>query len=171
MKDRIYLIPISIFLSMVLIFFLVWPKYQKLTSLKKEILAKESEVQSQKNYFEELKRTSEELKNFEDILSKIDLALPQKTSMPEFLNFIQKSSAQSGLTLKAISSFTITPSEGGKINEIRISLTLGGSYSDFKNYLSVLEKSARLIEVENITFSSEKEGQFTFSLTLKVYSY
>lgn len=170
MKNYPFYIVIFFSLSFFLIIFLIFPKYQNLNSLKKEIFEKEDELSSQEKYFETLRETSEELKKYEDSLSKVDTALPKNPSLPELLNFIQKTSSQSGLSLKGISPAVTSPLEG-EIKETRINFLLVGSYSDFKNFLSILEKSARLIDIENFSFSSPKEGQFNFNLAIKVYSY
>ena len=170
MKNYPFYIVIFFSLSFFLIIFLIFPKYQNLNSLKKEIFEKEDELSSQEKYFETLQETSEELKKYEDSLSKVDTALPQNPSLPELLNFIQKTSSQSGLSLKGISPAVTSPLEG-EIKETRINFLLVGSYPDFKNFLSILEKSARLIDIENFSFSSLKEGPFNFNLAIKVYSY
>jgi len=173
MKNYSFYTLIIFLLSLFLISFLIFPKYQKFNSLKKEILGKEEELSSQEKYFEILQKTSEELKKYEASLSKIDSALPQNPSLPELLNFIQKTSSQSGLSLKEISPASTVPLEKGEIKETRINFLLVGSYPDFKNFLFILEKSARLIAVENIFFAlaKEKEGLFNFNITIKVYSY
>ena len=173
MKNYIFYTTIFFSLSFFLLIFLVFPKYQTLNVLKKEILGKEDEFSSQKKYFETLQDTSEELKKYEASLSKIDAALPKTPSLPELLNFIQKASSQSGLSLKGISPASTVPLEKGEIKETRINFLLVGNYPDFKNFLYILEKSSRLIDVENISFSlpKEKEGPFNFALTIKIYSY
>jgi len=171
MKKYLFYTFISSFFSFSLIFLLVYPRVQNLFFLKKEILEKESDLQSEEEYFQEIEKTSEELKKYQDSLLKIDSALPKKFSLPELLNFLQKVTSQSGLSLKGISSVSATPLLAGKIKENRLNLVLVGNYSDFRNFLSILENSARLIEVENISFSLPKEGQTNFNLTIKVYSY
>jgi len=171
MKNYPFYITIFFLLSFFLIIFLIFPKYQNLNSLKKEIFEKEDELSSQEKYFETLQKTSEELKKYAPSLSKVDAALPKNPSLPELLNFIQKTSAQSGLSLKGISPAATSPLKGGKIKETRMNFVLVGNYPDFKNFLSILEKSARLIDIENFSFSSPKEGPFNFNLTIKVYSY
>jgi len=62
---------------------------------------------------------------------------------------------------------------------MKIQLSLSGFYESFKNFLKKIEKSARLIEVEKISFSkgeSKKiegmegeEGILNFNLTLKTF--
>jgi Tfp pilus assembly protein PilO len=195
MKNYTFYASIIILLSIFWASFFAYPQYQKLNSLKKEIFEKEKELSSQEKYFENLQKTAEELKKYETTLSKIDSALPQNPSLPDLLNFIQKASSQSGLSLKNISPAVISPLEKatpsvnigsvgeavggapseryGEIKTMKINLLLVGSYSNFKNFLSLLEKSARLIDVEEISFALSKEetGLFNFSLTVKVYSY
>jgi Tfp pilus assembly protein PilO len=171
MKNYLFYITIFFLGSILLIFFLIFPNYQNLTFLKKEISEKEVEFSSQEKYFQDLQNIAQELKKHETDISKIDSALPTGLSLPELLNFIQMKASQSGLALKGVSPATIIPAGEKGLNEIRVNFILIGNYSDFKNFLSILEKSARLIEIENISFSSPEEGPFTFNLTIKVYSY
>jgi hypothetical protein len=88
---------------------------------------------------------------------------------------VQKISAQNKLSLKKIGTISTAPItlEGHQFKEAKINFTLEGNYQDFKNFLSLLENSARLIEVENVTFAfPEKEKlPFEFFLTIKVKSY
>ncbi len=171
----------SIIIVTVVCFFLVllfgagffWPKYQALSGLQKGIEERTVQLQHKEKYFSGLKDIQAELKKYETELSKIDSALPSNPSLPSLFSFIQKTSSQSGLVLKGISPFAISAAEGApKIKTIQFSLQVSGSYQSFKNFLSILEKSARIIEVENISFSSPEEGDlFTFNLNIKVHSY
>ena len=171
MKNYLFYIGILFFGVIFLTAFLIFPNYQNLTLLKKEISEKEIELSSQEKYFQDLRDIDQELKKHETAISKIDSALPNSPSLPELLNFIQMKTSQSGLALKGVSPATIIPATEKGLKEIRVNFILIGNYSDFKNFLSILEKSARLIEIENISFSSPEEGPFTFNLTIKVYSY
>ena len=171
MKNYLFYIAILFLGIIFLISFLIFPNYQNLTFLKKEISEKEIELSSQEKYFQDLQNISQELKKHETAISKIDSALPNSPSLPELLNFIQVKASQSGLALKGVSPATIIPAGEKGLKEIRVNFILIGNYSDFKNFLSILEKSARLIEIENVSFSSPEEGPFTFNLTIKVYSY
>jgi len=171
--NRQIIIVISLFLVLILGVGLVSPKYQDLKQLSKKIGEKQAELQSKKEYFSNLKETSEELKNYEVQLSKIDSALPPDPGLPALFDFIQKASSQSGLVLKEISPSSTKLSQNFEgLQETESSLSVSGSYSSFKNFLLVLEKTARLIEIESISFSSsEKETPINFNLRIKVYSY
>jgi len=170
MRNYLYLILIFILLSVVFTIFLVLPKYQNWIFTRRTILEKTFELQSQTEYFEQLKNISEELKKYQESLSKIDSSLPKNPSLPELLNFVQKAGSQAGLSLKGVSPVS-TITEEGKISETKINLAMVGGYSEFRIFLSIIEKSARLIEVGNISFSSPQEGPFTFNLAIKIFSY
>jgi len=181
-KNPLLISGIFLIISLVFGLTLVWPKYQDFIDLRKKIEGKKIELKTQANYFEDLQKISKELKKYQSQISKIDSALPEKISLPEVLNFLQKISSQSGLLLKNISPTKIAlevekPKEeeikiikGPGIKETKINLSLTGDYPSFKNFLSLLEKSARLFEIESISLSSDKEG-LNFDLKIKVYSY
>jgi len=78
------------------------------------------------------------------------------------------------LIFQKIAPFTVIPFKGfPRIQETVFSIEVAGSYDSLKNFLSVFEKSSRLIEVENISFSKpeKEEESFTFNLKLKTYSH
>lgn len=172
--NRPIAIAICLFITLVLVIVLVFPKYQDFKFLQKEISQKETELQYNKEYFLNLSNLSEELKKYSDNLSKIDFALPSGPSIPILFDFLQKTSSQNGLILKRIGEVTTIPfKEKITVKEYQLALSLSGSYSSFKSFLSSLEKSARLIEVESISFASpkSKEEPFSFSLKIKFHSY
>lgn len=169
-------IPMVIIASFVIVLILgilvIFPKYQDFSDLGNRVEAKESELQYNEEYFRELDQIKEKLEEKTEEVSKIDSALPQEKSLPSIFNFIQEISSESGLILKSLSPFTMSYSEKFPgIQETRFTVVLSGTYPSFKSFLSVLEKSARMIEAENISFSSEGEEPLKFSLRLKVYSY
>ncbi|MDI6602654.1 MAG: type 4a pilus biogenesis protein PilO [Patescibacteria group bacterium] len=165
---------IVFFLSLVLILGrgFVWPKYQELKFLEQRNEEKRVEIEGRKEYLQDLNKAAKVLKNYQNQLTKIDSALPSDSHLVVLLNFLQKATSQSGLVLKDIQPSTSRPSldvEGIKENEL--SLVVAGTYTSFKNFLSTLEMSSRLIEVESISFSSSKEDIQDFNLKIKVYSY
>lgn len=176
---------ISLFLTLILVLFFLWPKYQKLREIQAEIKVKEVERKNQEDYISHLYELSEKLKEYQREILVIDSALPPRPDLPSLLNFLQKVSGQNGLIFKKLGSFSIalpkkpevvpglpqetkSPSE---IKEISLDFEVSGSYSALKNFLSSLERSARLIKLESLSFSSE-EGEITsFKLKIKTHSY
>ena len=172
--NRAIIIAISLIITLVLGATLIRPKYQELNFLKLEIVQKQVELQKTKDYFANLYNISEELKKYQEPLSKIDSVLPPDVSLPSLLDYLEKIGSQNNLALKEIGSVATSISkERPAIQEHFLNLSLSGYYPSFKNFLSTLEKSARLIEIESISFSSpkERENPFPFELGIKVYSY
>lgn len=173
--SRITIISINFLIILAIGFFFVFPEYRNLKNLTTEVREKKAELQYKKEYYSNVKRISEELKKYESEISKIDSAFPSRPFLPSLFNFLEKTAIQNGLILKQIGKFSITPSkENLEIKNIYIEIIAGGSYPAFKNFLSALEKTARLVEVENIVFSSptlEEEKLFSFELKIKTHSY
>lgn len=189
MENKIYfLIVFPLLISFLILFFFIYPKFQNLKFLEKEIYQKSFEVQNFHEYSKKLKEISNQLNERKEDLSKIDSALPSELSLPELFHFLRNSAFQSGLSFSRIvsvysgsnkenpptgemSSFT-KENKSNTLKETKIHFILTGNYQAFKNFLSTIEKSARLIEVEQISFSTpKKEEIFDFNLIIKVYSY
>jgi len=176
--NRLIIVIIGLGLTLVLGISLTWPKYQDFRDLERRVGEKNLELRYKEEYFSELKKLSEELKDYTEALSKIDSALPSDFGLPSLFEFFQKNSSQSGLILKEITPVSTAPfQKTSEIQETNIALSLSGSYSSFKNFLSLLQKSARMIVIESINFSSPTEikkplsENFPFKLKVKVYSY
>lgn len=169
---KIIIITICLIAAVGLVIFLVYPKYQDLAFLRKQLKQKGEEFSSRQEYFSEVNRVSEELNNYQEELEKIDSALPEDPSLPEIYDYFQKVSSQNGLVLTNINVGPLVDSKANlNTKETGISIAVSGSYTALKNLLSSLYKSARLIEVENISFSPEEGSIFEFNLQLKTHSY
>ena len=151
----------------------VFPIFQKFRETQAEIKIKETDLENNQEYLAALNDMYSKFEELKPQLSKIDSALPKEPSLPNFLDFIQKTVGENGLVLTEISFSEAKPiQEKEKIKETSLELNITGKYSAFKNLLLSLEKSARLIEVANISFSSENlEEVPSFDLTIKVHSY
>jgi Tfp pilus assembly protein PilO len=157
-----------ILISVLLFFLYISPKRTSLSVLNSQLLQKRQEFETLERYFQEISKTSEKLKNYQEEISKIDSALPEDPSIPSFFNFLQKSSSQSGLLLENIGSVSVK--EEGKLKKWTTNLRLKGDYPSFKNFISILERSARLIRIEKISLSSEEETP-SYNLIISFFSY
>jgi len=185
-----FLITTIVFFAIALLLagLILWPKFQVLTTLHNSIVNKNLALESSKNYVAQLQDAKNKLTNYQPEMDKINSSLPADPDVPSLFNFIQKISSQSGLVLNDIGTFTVSTGESSPsslafpssaMKQISFNVSVVGSYPSFKNFVSNIEKSARLISIENITFapaSSEIAGTksldvFTFTLGLKTYSY
>ena len=165
---------IIIFLLLILgtIFFL-WPKYQAFNNLKFEIKERKTELENKEKYFSELNNISSKLKDYSVEFSKIDSALATNAVAPEVINFLAQKSSQNGLILEKVDLGKISPmTKDSKIQMYPFNLSLSGFYPALRNFLSSLQQSAKLIEVDSVKFSeAEKGGIFSFDLKITTYSY
>jgi len=181
--DRPIAIALILFVVLVLGFYFVSPKYQEFKEIQLKVSEKEAEFKGKAEYFAEVSKTFKKLKDYEENLGKIEDeehlgpiedALPSTPSLAPLIYFFQIKSSENGLIFRRANLLSISlVNERSDIKEITFSLEFFGSYPAFKNFLISLEKSARLIEVESISFISQQEsGQtYPFNLTIKVYSY
>lgn len=170
---------------LLLIFFLVafsslQPKFNELKQIKKDIAQKENEIELNQNYFVKLKDAKTELNKYQAELSKIDSALPDDPLVPDFFDYLQNVASQSGLLIQNSGSFVTSLSSAfPALQETSFNLSLTGSYGSFKTFLTTLEKSARVIEVNSMSFapanapgtSKKTNDFFSFALIVKTYSY
>ncbi len=172
--DRPIAIAVILFVILFVAFYLVVPKYQEFEEFQIKLSKKEAEYRGRSAYFSDIASTYEKLKQKEEILKKIDSALPSSPALHSLVYFLQKKSLENGLIFLKANLLKISPiKEGSRIKETNFSFGVVGPYPAFKNFLMSLEKSARLIEVEDVSFVARKEFEetFEFNVTVKVYSY
>jgi Tfp pilus assembly protein PilO len=170
--SRYIIITICFLLTLVVGFFALYPKYQELTLLNNQISGKKEELQFREEYLNELSKASDKLGTYENTLKIISATLPSGSSLPLLFDFFQKAGSQSGLILKDVSA--VEGSSLGNAKVINISLQATGSYSSFKDFIVILEKSARLINIDSFSFGLSKQGEsavFNFNLAANAYSY
>jgi Tfp pilus assembly protein PilO len=154
--------------SIFLFFFFTYPKQKSLSSLNKKLSETKYEFETLDKYFDEINKNSKKLKDYNEEILKIDSALPDDPSFPTIFNFFQKYSSQTGLLLEGISSPTFVEQEN--LKRWTTNLKLSGSYSSLKNFISILETSSRIIEIDKISLSAGKES-LSINLTLSFFSY
>ncbi|MEF8846912.1 MAG: type 4a pilus biogenesis protein PilO [Candidatus Paceibacterota bacterium] len=146
-------VAISFSLALFLLLFMVWPKYQDLKQLNQEVSRVETKLERSKGYVSKLNSLSEQLDQHGEGMSKIETALPSKPGIPSLLNYLYSAAAGSqGLLMKNVGAISQS-SYQGNIKKSNLNITLSGAYPSFKNFLKMVEKSSRIIEVNNISFT------------------
>lgn len=176
MKYSIIVITIGIITSIILAVFLFLPEYQKLDDLQDQLLEKRIELENQNKYTSQLLATERNFEENQELVNKINSALPIGPDIPSLLNFLQEVSLETGMSLEGVSWQKLPSSreeKKGPLEEYSLNLELSGSYFAFKNFLFSLEKSSRLINVIESKFSvpEEENESIFFNIVLKVYSY
>ncbi len=169
--NRFFLSIILIFSSLIFVVFVVLPRFQEFSATQKEFKAKKAELESRESYFSHLKTLQDRL-NQEELVAKIDAAIPNDPQLPELHEFLQKLSAASGLVMRSIVASQDTSAITSKLKRIDTVLQLGGSYESFKLFLESLLTASRMTDITSINFSSPKAGTgFVFNIHINSYSY
>ena len=151
------------------------PRFQDIERTREDIIKTEQKLQQRDIHFLRVKEYADKLKEYQKQLNKITSALPDDAELNilSLFRFLQGAAAETGLILTEIGSFTISSlEERPEIKKIQFDFQVKGPYVSFKAFLVRLEKSARIIKIEGISFSSPEEGElFTFDITISVHSY
>lgn len=170
---KVFIISISLFCTLVFGNFVLSPRYQDFKILKAEISEKQAELSSKKEYFVRIESLSQELQEYTDELRKIEFALPADPNFAPFFEFLQKSCSENGLILKKINSFAVLiPKKGQEIKQNRVDFEVSGDFNSLLSFLVTLEKSARIIDIIKISFSTPIQNEaFSFKIIARIHSY
>lgn len=172
------ILPFILFLAALAIgLWILWPLYG---DIQAALLSRE---QNRDNLAQRIKLTE----NLERLISQynergqdiasLGKAVPSGQNIPELLVNLEAIASESGLIFGSVNfkpKDLKAPGIKTLIGEIRVK----GSYPDFQNYLKALEKSLRIFDVVNVSFSGVSPGQtgakidsLEFNLTVNTYYY
>lgn len=153
--------------------FLVYPQYQSMDKFNQSIAKKEAEYQARSTYFGRIFELKKDIDSHADLLPRIDTALPSELSYASLINFFQVKGFESGLVIKNIvfspasnvapasTSAKNAPKQDSKIKSVILSVAVSGNYQNIKQFLASLDKSARLFQVNSISFSAPASSENT----------
>lgn len=168
---RPFIIIIILIIALAGGFFLVWPKFQNYHQLLLKMEQKETELNSKTEYYFAIKDIWGKLEKYEDVLSRVDSAIPKNYSTPALFYYLQQVAGQAGVVLGDLNLGGVS---GDKVKEIDVNLRVSGSYSSLQKFIFLLENSARFFKIKSIglsSASSEKGNSFSFDLAITTYSY
>ena len=172
-------IPILFFVCFLIFIYFLLPVYINFKEVKESIPDREDAFREKQEYLSEIQNIYQRLNEGKESLEKIEGALPNKPSLSSLLNFFQEKSSESGLILKKFNQSQVSPESkerdkgvvNQKIKETKITITLQGGFSSLENFIQIIEKSSRIIKVEDINLSYTEEGFLELNLALVVFSY
>jgi Tfp pilus assembly protein PilO len=162
---------------------LVRPAWEQDLKLKNE---KESLESALANIQQIQELRNEKLEDYNSISlsdkERFDHFLPLFENKAELIIMFENLVKSNGLFLKQISilekkdasrssALGKAAAEKKTYSHSLITLVLSGPYESFKNFLDSLEKSLRIIDVENISFSSNETGIYEFNIKGSMYWY
>jgi len=147
----------------------------------KSLQAEDAEYQAALNNTTEIRKKRDALvqkrSNFNPAdLAKLEKLLPDNVDNIKLVIDIKNIAENHTLTLKNIKLDTAVKSDTSKLGQknskygtVGLSFTVSSSYDNFQNFLTDLEKSLRLVEVNELSVSGNDTGIYDFSISLKTY--
>jgi len=157
--DRPIAVALILFIILLLVFFLVVPEYKTFGKLQAELGEKKAEFNAQFDYYNAIANTYQQLQGRKDDIKKIDDALPQDPALGRVIYFLQQTAKGNGMMVKDLflsksSSNSAKSNEGNSVKDIIFSINALGDYASLEKFIISLEKSSRIFEITNISFSS-----------------
>ncbi|MDO8623961.1 MAG: hypothetical protein Q7R54_01270 [bacterium] len=112
-----------------------------------------------------------------DNLAHLETLLPGSVDNVGLILDLTALAARSGVLL---SNINVTPpasaaiasdagTELSPIGSVDLTLTAAGSYGAFRSFLASIERSARLLDVSNLSLAGSETGVYTYSMTVRLY--
>ncbi len=144
-----------------------WEDSQALVSRKTELNKTLSEIQEMRKLYNGILEKYKSIP--EEDMARLNQMLPDSPEGALLLVNVENISKVGGVKLQNISlgasSANVADSGSGRnYGAISVSISITASYESFKNFLRVLEESRRLIDVDQIAFSSSKINSYQFSI-------
>jgi len=154
-------------LLMIVIVILLYLCYQvlspKILELRSQESALKTEVSSAQIKFDSLVVAKKQLSQLDDMVNKINLAIPKNRDYPSIILSINAIGSRNGVVIA-----NITPENSYGYNdqyqidsstqEITFSVSASGTFQQLKAFTSDLGSNLRLMNIRSVTLSSSLEG-------------
>lgn len=164
--------------SLGILFFAAWPEYQDLRESMAYADVKGEDLQNMINYNQTMEAMVSSLETeYEGQIEKIEEGVPDDHYMPSFFAELRRMSYRTGVRIESLGNFTYRDyREREDLKEVEVSFQVQGSYSNFKNFINILQRSARIVEVESlaiegVTEDSDEQSSLNYTIQILTYSY
>ncbi len=148
--------------------FLLSPQYKQFGQVRLSKVDTETQLQNLNKEIAEIESLAGGLAELPEAdLVKINRALPFGQDLEEFLANMHKLAQQSGLliTNMYVRSIDLQTKDVSELRKLQLTISLRGKYQDFLDFMGILERHVRLVDVQSVTvgniasFSSELLGK------------
>jgi Tfp pilus assembly protein PilO len=173
--DRPIFIGVMLVAILLIVFILVLPEYDNFKQLQAQLGEKRAEYVAQHDHYAAIDKVYDDLQVRKDDIAKIDEALSSDPALGKTVYLIQEVAQKSGLIVKNLflsqgsSKESVAGAKSSK--EISFSVDLLGNYPSLGSFIRSLEDSSRIFEITSISFGTQSEPPYNFSLQIKTYSY
>ena len=164
--------------------FIVLPKNTQVKDKTDQLATLEAQSQSLQSDMEAVNKLVAQLETSKDEVKLIDEALPLSNRPTKIALLLEEYARSSGMSVAQISIGDVDKAiAAGNKEELAkpfeanrslvttdVTVSVGGSVDQFKNFLTLLETSGRILDVESFTVNSS-EDTIRYNLKLLTYAY
>lgn len=111
-------------------------------------------------------------------LTKLETLLPDSVNNVGLILDLNALAARSGISLSNLdvaavntssSAIGALPAAASPIGSINLSLSAAGSYTAFQSFLQGIEKSARILDIQDIAVKGSDTGVYAYQVKMRLY--
>lgn len=146
--------------SCIFIYSLAVPLYKEAELMKLEIAIKEKNIESRELWLSRIIKINEENKTNIENIKKINSLVPNRNNYEDYLAHIVKLSGNKNIIIDGFSiSENQKKGENSELNNIKISFSASGGYSNFISFLEDIERSIPFTQVESVAAARGESDQ------------
>ena len=159
---------IATLMLLIILILMINPAITHITKLNKENTDNRKIKVKLEEKLDNLEIARRNYADIEEDLPLLDLALPVGSDLPSYLKKIEELAAKNNLKVAAV-QFSDVPiskpeKEVLKTEEMPYSITIAGSFPDFRTFLDDVEKYIRTTDVSTISITKDQSGQLKTTL-------
>lgn len=147
------LIAIAVFLFWVLIL----PDYYEEAYLKSAAESRLIDFETKRDVISKVEKLDKEYQSRYAELKRLSMVIPTEKNIEEMITMFEKIFSVAGVPLTGMSLAADEEKPGQTHSSINVDFSFNTSYDSAINFLGILEKSLRLIDVGNLSIITEKD--------------
>ncbi len=151
--------------SILIFFILVLPSFDQTRILRNEIEERNNILAEAEEITNRVREINNEIDLRRSDIERLDNLLPEQKELPELLSNLESIVSASGMALSELNLSELTAE--GEFRKIGGSARLNGSFTSFTNFLDLLERNLRLIDVTAISATlqaAEGSGRISYDV-------
>ncbi|MEK7203601.1 MAG: type 4a pilus biogenesis protein PilO [Patescibacteria group bacterium] len=140
--------------SVLVFFLLVLPTFDQTRMLRSSIGERADILNEAQEISDRINSLNQEIDSRRQNIDKLDRLLPKKKQVPELLSSMESIVSASGTTLIEMNLSDVV--REGNVKKISATLKLNGDFASFMNFLDLLERNLRLIDVSNLDVAAQQ---------------
>jgi Tfp pilus assembly protein PilO len=153
-----------------LIFFLVLPKMNQVSTAQQELEEAEAQQETLSSRLTALRQAREEAPENQAAIRRVEQQVPPTADLAGMILLLRNAATSSGVQVLSLTPAAPTTSGEGGFSTISVSATGEGTYFSVVDYLYSIETLPRAATVESVDLSPTEGTTLSFVATLTLYT-